>query len=128
MCNSKNQYPELFYFKRMENRERFGKPETYSFCGELPPFFVLKEITLFPTLSLRPPWITYLLTYLLMWCWVIILNSLTLKISFNRAPIWCKLQIVWWYEVKHIEQFFFANQKWCQLFSLSPFALRSDMM
>ena len=46
MCNSKNQYPELFYFKRMENKERFGKPETYSFCGELPPFFVLKEITL----------------------------------------------------------------------------------
>ena len=46
MCNSKNQYPELFYFKRMENKERFGEPETYSFCGELPPFFVLKEITL----------------------------------------------------------------------------------
>ena len=32
ICNLKNQDPELFYFKRMENREIFGKPETYSFC------------------------------------------------------------------------------------------------
>ena len=47
----------------MENRESTGKPEMCSFCGELPQFFLLKEITLL--WELHPPpqinvWYTYI--------------------------------------------------------------------